>query len=346
MKPIVFLAFATMALLHTTHAQAQGLTAVEGIRVGHAQMEGRPTGCTVVLTPEGTVGGVDVRGAAPGTRETDLLDPVNTVQVVHAVLLTGGSAFGLDAATGVVRFLEEKGVGFETGVAKVPIVPAAVLFDLSVGDDPKIRPDADCGYRASSSASGGVVAEGNVGAGTGATVGKIRGGGRAMKGGIGSAALSMPNGLVVAALIAVNSVGDVIEPSTGEVVAGVRTEDGRGLADARKLLLAGAELLPGLYGEGQNTTIGVIATNAELTKTQANRVAQVAHDGLARSIYPAHTPGDGDTLFVLATGAGRAGDVGTVGALTAEVVALAVVRAVRAAEGLAGYPAAADLSER
>ena len=319
-----------------------GLTAVPGVRVGHHTLSERPTGCTVVLTESGAVAGVDVRGGAPGSRETALLDPVNTVERVHAVVLSGGSAFGLDAASGVVRYLEERDVGFDVGVAKVPIVPAAILFDLGVGGRPDVRPTADCGLRAARAAATGPVKEGSVGAGAGATVGKSAGSGRAMKGGIGTAAIELPGGLVVAALMAVNAVGDVIDPATGEVVAGVRTEDGEGLADARKLLRTGAL---GRGRRGRNTTIGVVATNARLTKSQANKVAQMAHDGLARAIYPAHTPSDGDTIFALATGSweGEA-SASAVGALAAEAVADAIVRAVREASSLEGFPSASDLA--
>lgn len=319
----------------------QGLTAVAGLTVGHHTLAGRPTGCTVVLAGEGAVAGVDVRGSAPGTRETDLLKPENTVDRVQAIVLSGGSAFGLDAASGVVRYLEERGLGFPTRAGRVPIVPAAILYDLAVGGDPKIRPTAECGYRAASAASTGPVAEGNVGAGAGATVGKLAGPGRAMKAGIGTAAIALSNGLVVAALVAVNGVGDIIDPRDGKVVAGVRTEDGRGLADARALLRSGA-LLQGRPGE--NTTIGVVATNATLTKTQATKVAQMAHDGLARAMVPAHTPADGDAIFALATGrlAGEA-NLTLVGALAAEAVADAIVRAAHAATGIPGYPAARDL---
>jgi L-aminopeptidase/D-esterase-like protein len=319
-----------------------GLTAVAGLKVGHFGMAGRPTGCTVVLAEGGAVGGVDVRGAAPGTRETDLLNPVNTVDKVHAVVISGGSAFGLDSAGGVMRYLEERGVGFETGSGKVPIIPAAVLFDLNVGD-PKIRPTADCGYRAAVAATAGAVAEGNVGAGSGATIGKLAGRERAMRGGLGTSSITTPGGLVVAALVVVNTVGDVIDPATGRVIAGVRTDDGKGLADVRTLIRAGALAPPGLFG--RNTTIGVVATNAALTKTQTTRVAQLAHDGLARAISPAHTMFDGDTIFALATGT-RPGepDMLTIGALAADAVADAVVRAVRAARGIPGYPSAADLA--
>jgi L-aminopeptidase/D-esterase-like protein len=319
-----------------------GLTSVSGLKVGHFEMAGRPTGCTVVLAEGGAVGGVDVRGAAPGTRETDLLNPVATVDKVHAVLLAGGSAFGLDSAGGVMRYLEERGVGFETGFGKVPIVPAAVLFDLNVGD-PKIRPAAECGYRAATAATAGAVAEGNVGAGSGATVGKLAGHARAMRGGLGTSSITTPGGLVVAALVVVNTVGDVIDPATNRVVAGVRTADGRGFADVRGLLRSGTLAPPALFG--RNTTLAVVATNAALTKAQANRVAQLAQDGLARTISPAHTIYDGDTIFALATGAQRgAPDMLTIGALAADAVADAVLRAVRAAKGIPGYPSAADLA--
>jgi L-aminopeptidase/D-esterase-like protein len=321
----------------------KGLTAVPGLKVGHHTSPERPTGCTVVLAEAGVVAAVDVRGGAPGTRETELLDPSNTVQRVHAVVLSGGSAFGLDAASGVMRFLEERGAGFDVGVAKVPIVPAAVLFDLAVGDKPHVRPGADSGYRAAQAASDGPVAEGNVGAGAGATVGKIAGFARTMKSGLGSAALARADGLVVAALVAVNAVGDVLDPATGRLIAGVRTEDGRALADARQLLRT-VGFVP-LGRPGENTTIGVVATNAALEKAQARKMAQMAHAGFARTIVPVHTPLDGDTIFALATG-GLAGapDMLTIGALAAEVMAEAVVRAVRAATGLPGLPAARDLA--
>ena len=319
----------------------QGLTTVDGLEVGHHTLAARPTGCTVVLARGGAVAGVDVRGGAPGTRETDLLDPAKTVQEVHAIVLAGGSAFGLDAASGVVRYLSEQDIGYDVGVAKVPIVPAAILFDLGIGDDPTIRPTADCGYLAAGAASTGPVREGNVGAGAGATIGKMGGRGRAMKGGIGSAAITLPDGLVVAALVAVNAVGDVIDPATGQVVAGVRTEDGQGLADARVLVRGGA----GTAGRrGENTTIGVVATNAVLTQAQATVVAQMAHDGFARAIAPSHTPNDGDAIFALSTGSGpERPSLTIVGALAADVMAEAIVRAARAATGIPGYPAARDL---
>ncbi len=315
---------------------------LDGVRVGHYTLEERPTGCTVVLVDAGAVGGVDVRGGAPGTRETDLLDPVNTVSVVHAVVLSGGSAFGLDVSSGVVRYLEELGIGFETGVARVPIVVQAILFDLAVGDDPSVRPDAHCGYEAARTAASGLIAEGNVGAGAGATVGKLRGMTSAMKGGVGVASVTLESGLTVAAIVAVNALGDVVDPSTGRIVAGVRTETGEGMADARKLLRENARPP---NQSGQNTTIGVVITNARLTKSEATKVARMSQDGLARAVVPAHTPWDGDTMFSLATGSLDVdADVLVVGALAADVTAEAILRAVRAARGLEGIPAAADLS--
>jgi L-aminopeptidase/D-esterase-like protein len=330
------------------HPPGAGLTSVSGIKVGHHTLVERPTGCTVVLAEGGAVAGVDVRGSAPGTRETDLLNPINTVEKVHAIVLAGGSAFGLDAASGVVRYLEERGIGFPTGVVPVPIVPAAILFDLSVGNNPKVRPTADCGYRAATSATAGPVAEGNVGAGAGATVGKLAGPGRAMKAGVGTAALALPDGVIVTALAVVNALGDVVDPATGQVVAGVRTPDGLGLADARKLIRAGLPARGRFGGDPvRNTTLCVVATNAVLTKAQATKVAQMAHDGLARTIYPVHTPDDGDTIFALATGTRQQpADLLVVGALAADAVAEAVLRAARMATGIPGYPAARDLRKQ
>jgi L-aminopeptidase/D-esterase-like protein len=328
----------TLAAQQEQETGPTSITDVPGILVGHHTLAERPTGCTVVIAMEGATGGVDVRGGAPGTRETALLDPVNTIQKLHAVVLSGGSAFGLDAATGTVRWLEENGIGFEVAGIRVPIVAGAILFDLSVGDG-RIRPDAECGYRAAESASTAAPAEGNVGAGAGATVGKLAGMGRAMKSGIGTASIRREDGLVVGALIAVNAVGDVIDPSTGRVIAGVRTEDGRGLADARVLVRES-----GASPTSSNTVIGVVATNASLTKAQATKVAQMAHDGLARAISPAHTPWDGDTIFALSTGRGGVdADVLEIGALAAEAVTEAILRAVRAAEGLSDLPSASDL---
>ncbi len=292
----------------------------------------------------GAVAGVDVRGAAPGTRETDLLHPSNLVDRAHAVLLAGGSAWGLDAAAGVMRWLEEQQIGLEVGFGRVPIVPAAVLFDLPVGDA-SIRPDAQAGYQACLAAGGQAPAEGNVGAGAGALVGKVFGLARAMRGGIGSASVTI-DGITVGALIACNALGDVIDPDTGQVIAGARTADGRSLLNIRQAILAGDSPKPLLAGT--NTTIGVIATDAILTMAQAHRLAQVAHDGLARSINPVHALSDGDALFTLGTSqAGKTAGMMVLGTLAAEVTARAVVRAIRAARSTSSgglhWPAACDL---
>jgi L-aminopeptidase/D-esterase-like protein len=308
---------------------------VPGLQVGHFTLSERLTGCSVVLAANGAVGAVDVRGAAPGTRETDLLDPANLVDKVHAVVLSGGSAFGLDAATGVVRWLEEHHMGFDTGHGRVPIVPAAVLFDLPVvreGDKPKARPNAEAGYAACEAASTAPPAAGNVGAGAGACVGKLFGLNRCMKGGIGNASVRV-GPWVVGAMVACNAVGDVIDPATGQVLAGARTADGLRLLDTQRALLAGergSRPLP-----GTNTTIGVVATNATLSKAQAKRLAMSAHDGLARSIRPAHTPLDGDTLFALATGTETGTpDLMLLTVMAAEATALATVDAIGQARGI------------
>jgi L-aminopeptidase/D-esterase-like protein len=335
---VLVLTAAGLPLRAQSPVQNRTLTAVPGIKVGHVTLTERPTGCTVILAEAGATAGVDVRGAAPATRETDLLSPVDTVQQVHAITLSGGSAFGIDSASGVMRYLEEKKIGFAFGGSYVPIVPAASLFDLPLGDG-RIRPDAACGYTAARVATSNPVAEGSVGAGAGATVGKLNGMPGAMKGGIGSAAITTSDGLIVAALVAVNAAGDVIDPATGQVVAGVRGP-GNTLLDARTLLRAGP---PPPAQPRQNTTLGVIATNATLTKTQAARVAQMAHDGFARAIYPAHTANDGDTIFALATGAVAVSDHSRVGALAADVMADAIVRAVREATGVLNIPAVRDL---
>lgn len=302
------------------------ITDVAGLRVGHHVMAGRETGCTVVLCPDGAVGGVDVRGGAPGTRETDLLRPENTVQQVHAVLLTGGSAFGLSAADGVVRWLEAQGAGLPVGPARVPLVPAAVIFDLWHGDL-AIRPDADAGYAACEAATTDTPATGAVGAGAGARVGKLWGPEHAMRGGLGTASLTV-DGITVGALMVVNAIGDVID-TDGRVIAGARGADGqpRGSTDS---LAAG--VLPQRMLPGSNTTIGVVATDAVLGKAQANKLAVLAHAGLARAVDPL-TANDGDTLFALATGrAGRAADLSLLAALGARVVAEAIRQGVRAAQ--------------
>jgi len=325
--------------------EQKGLTEVAGITVGHHTLSERPTGCTVILVDgDGAVGGVSQRGGAPGTRETDLLDPSNMIDKVNAVVLSGGSAYGLDAAQGVVRYLEERNIGWKVGSAGVvPIVPAAILFDLGFGGKPQVRPTADCGYKAAVAASNAAIVEGNIGAGAGATVGKM-GMGRSMKAGIGSASIALPNGLVVAAIVAVNAVGDIIDPTTGSVVAGVRTEDGKSLADVRTLLRSGALMRRPAPRAGENTTIGLVATNARLSKSEVHRVAMMADDGLARAINPSHTVGDGDTVFALATGRwdGEA-NATIVGALAAEAMAEAIVRAAAKAETSNGVPSARQL---
>ncbi len=310
------------------------ITDIPGIRVGHATDLQALTGCTVVLCEQGAVGGVDVRGSAPGTRETDLLRPMNLVERVHAVLLTGGSAFGLAAADGVMRFLEERGVGFPVGAFKVPIVPAAVIFDLMVGEG-SVRPTAEMGYAACRAASAGPVEEGTVGAGTGATVGKLLGPASAMKGGVGTWSLGLPGGLIVGALVVVNAYGDVRDES-GRILAGAQDPSGRFLDTARTLLML--ERVPRLTA---NTTLGVVATNAKLTKEEANKLAQLAHDGLARVITPVHSLYDGDTIFTLGLGEAR-GDLVALGEAAAQVVAVAVQRAVRLARGVPGIRGLAD----
>lgn len=313
------------------------LTAIEGILVGHTTDPVGMTGCTVVLTPGGAVAGVDVRGSAPGTRETDLLRPVNLVERAHAVLLTGGSAFGLAAADGVMRYLEEQGEGFPTGVAHVPIVAAAVLFDLALGD-PGVRPGPEQGYAACRNAGASPVAEGSVGAGTGCTVGKLLGLAHAMRGGLGSSLVRGTGELAVGALVAVNAFGDVFCPETATPLAGLRDPaTGRPGGTLSLLGLATPSL-----GPAASTTLAVVATNAKLSKEGANKVAQMAHDGLARVIRPCHTMYDGDTVFALATGKYEA-DVTVVGALGAEAVALGVARAVRAATAWGPVPAWRDL---
>jgi L-aminopeptidase/D-esterase-like protein len=318
-----------------------GITAVGGLRVGHFADTRRPTGCSVVIFEKGAAAGVDVRGSAPGTRETDLLNPTNSVQKVNAILITGGSAFGLDAATGVMRYLEEQQAGFRVGSIVVPIVPAAVLFDLGVGDS-KIRPDAEAGYKACLAATSGPVAEGNVGAGAGATVGKLMGMKSAMKSGLGTYAVHIGvSKLVVGAMVAVNAVGDVVDYKTGTILAGTRSSDGKTLAGGIKLLRGG-------YGlpvqQGTNTTIGIVATNAAFNKAEITKIAQMAQDGLARSINPVHTAYDGDTIFAASTGTSDIkAEVSSVGAIAAEVLAEAVGRAVRLAKGLPGLPSYSDL---
>ncbi|MEW5828062.1 MAG: P1 family peptidase [Chloroflexota bacterium] len=325
-------------------ALKNSITDIPGIELGHAQDDEALTGCTVVLCRKGAVGGVDVRGGAPGTRETDLLNPLNLVEKVHAVTLAGGSAYGLDAAGGVMRYLEEHKIGFETGAARVPIVPAAILYDLSLGSA-SVRPDAEMGYRAASAASADEARQGNLGAGTGASVGKIFGQANATKAGIGMASMDIGGGVLVAALAAVNVFGDVVDPQTGEILAGARSTKIGPLklgspgyfADTLDTMksFAGRTILN--FATKANTAIGVVATNAKFDKAEATKVAQMAHDGLARAVRPAHTRLDGDTIFALAAGDKNA-DVSLVGAFAAEVFAQAMVNAVRYAAAAGGLP--------
>lgn len=310
---------------------------VPGVKVGQAHDPAGLTGCTVIRVDGGAVCGVDVRGSAPGTRETDLLSPINLVNEVHAVCLSGGSAFGLDAASGVMRYLEEQAIGLNVGVGVVPIVPAAVLFDLALGD-PKARPTADMGYEAAAQASSRPVAEGNVGAGCGATVGKMAGSAAAMKSGLGSHCLTLPSGLSVGAIVAVNAAGNIRDPESGQFIAGARDANGN-ILDLDDLLAQNFAPIP----PGTNTTIAVVATNAKLTKAQATKVAQMAHDGLARCIDPVHTMYDGDTVFALATGSVEA-KVDIVGIQATRALAAAVIRGVKAAKAAGGLPAYEDLS--
>ncbi|HEY9089173.1 MAG TPA: P1 family peptidase [Anaerolineaceae bacterium] len=321
------------------------LTDIPGILVGHAQDMEALTGCTVILCKRGATAGVDQRGGAPGTRETDALRPMHMVQKAHAIVLAGGSAFGLDAASGVMRYLNEQKVGFNTGVARVPIVASAILFDLALGNN-EVRPTAEMGYQACLAASSPNVQQGNVGAGAGASVGKIFGMGQAMKSGIGTASLDVGGGVIVAAIIAVNAFGDVVDQHSGEILAGARTVQTGPVtlgatptfADTLETMktLAGRTILH--FASLQNTVIGVVATNARLNKEEINKVAQMAHNGLALTIRPAHTMLDGDTIFSLATGQ-RAADVNIVGAFAAQAVAAAVMNAVLAAEPAGGLPA-------
>jgi L-aminopeptidase/D-esterase-like protein len=323
------------------------ITDVPGLKVGHHTHTERPTGCTVLICEAGATAGVDVRGSAPGTRETDLLSPINSVQQIQAILLSGGSAFGLDAASGVVRYLEEHNLGFKIGnLGVVPIVPAAILMDLGVGNF-KIRPNADSGYKACLAAGTGPVAEGNVGAGAGATIGKMFGPKFAMKSGLGTASIKIGDtGIVVGALVAVNAVGDVVNPETGKVLAGARDEDGKGFRDSMTAMMNGYRVVA---KNGANTTIGVVATNAPFTKAQMTKIAQMAHDGYARSINPVHTMADGDTIFSMSTGTATVkADVSAIGAIAATVMARAVVRAAMQATSLPelGLPAYRDYSTR
>jgi L-aminopeptidase/D-esterase-like protein len=326
------------------------ITDVPGILVGHSQNEQALTGCTVIICPEGTTGGVDQRGGAPGTRETDLLHPLHLVNHVDAILLGGGSAYGLDAASGVMQYLEEQGRGIDTGPAKVPIVPAAILFDLAIGDA-HVRPDKAMGYQACLNATPSPPAQGNFGAGTGATVGKILGPAQAMKSGIGTASMEIGKGVVVAAIIAVNAFGDILSPEDGAIIAGarflqkgpVKIGSGPVFADTMGIMknMAGRAILE--FAARQNTIIGAIATNAKLNKEEINKVAQMAHNGLAAVVRPAHSMLDGDTIFSLATNKKKA-DVNIVGAYAAQVVTQAIINGVFAAAPVAKIPSAGSIA--
>jgi L-aminopeptidase/D-esterase-like protein len=327
------------------------ITSIAGLRVGHAQDETALTGVTVVLCEAGAVGGVDQRGGAPGTRQTDALTPMHLVDRVHAIVLSGGSAFGLDAASGVVRYLEERGVGFDVRVARVPIVPSAILFDLGIGRA-DIRPGADMGYAACLNASDGYPAEGNVGAGTGATVGKVLGIERAMKSGLGCARIEINASIIVIAICAVNAFGDIIDPSKGEIIAGARKSDrAQPGASPEELFANTLDVMKSMagqatmrFGRREDTVIGVVATNAALSKEGIGKVAQMAQDGLARTVRPAHTMLDGDTIFALSIGDEQA-DVNIVGAFAAEAFAQAVLRAVRTALPAGGLPSISSLAK-
>ncbi len=315
------------------------LTDIESILVGHYTSRKRPTGCTVITAPIPFVAGVDVRGGAPGTRETELLKPENSLDQIDAIFLSGGSAFGLETGTGISRYLEEQGRGFDTRVTRVPIVCGAILFDLLLGDS-RIRPDAESGYESIKAAGSGQVMEGNVGAGAGATIGKMLGAEHAMKGGLGSWSITRPDGLKVGALAVVNSIGDVVDPASGRIIAGARRSDGKGFVGVMEELRKGYQ--PGSPFQ-DNTVLGVVATNAALTKAQCAKIAQMSHDALARCIYPSHMPWDGDTIFAISTGtwaAKRDVEAGIIGALAADVLATSIIRGVLKAESWGDYPAA------
>ena len=323
-------------------SRSGAITDVAGIEVGHTTDRDRGSGCTVVLCRDGAVGGVDVRGSAPGTRETDLLRPTNHVSEVHAVVLSGGSAFGLDSASGAVRFLAERDIGYRAGSVTVPIVPAAILFDIGIARH-RVHPRADDGYAACLNASDGVVEEGSVGAGSGATVAKTLGLDRAIKGGIGTASVDLGGGIMVGAIMAVNAVGGVYDPDSGDLVAGPRNDHG-GMDNPMEALLSGdGTATPPPFGS--STTIGVVATNATLTKEEANKLASIAHDGLALAVRPAHTMRDGDTIFAVATGteSGRA-DMLRLGAAAVVCVGRAIVRGIRCATGFEGIPSLQELT--
>lgn len=325
------------------------LTDVKGIKIGHfSDFEGI-TGCTVILCQDGAVAGVDQRGGAPGSREFALLNPINTVQTVHAVLLSGGSAYGLDAAGGVMQYLEENDIGVNTGVAKVPIVPAAIIFDLGIGN-PKAYPNKENAYTACQTASNDSGEQGSIGAGTGATVGKFLGMGNAVKSGLGMASIDIGKGVIVSALIIVNALGDIIDPKTNKIIAGTRNPDiAKKFIKNQEMFVNSLKLMKSTIGRtvfniasSSNTVIGVVATNAKLTKAQATKVAQMAQNGLARTIRPANTMLDGDTIFALSTGNKKI-NANIVGAFAAEAVEQAILNAVNNATTLGNIPSISEL---
>ena len=320
------------------HMSYNNITDVPGIKVGNAQNLDALTGCTVILTEEGATCGVDVRGSAPGTRETDLLDPINTIDQVHGITLAGGSAFGLEAASGVMDFLEEKNIGVDVGIQKVPIVPSAILFDLAIGDR-TIRPNKEMGYRAAETAKKGSIELGNVGAGCGATVGKILGLDQAMKGGLGSASITLDNGLVVGAIVVVNALGDIRHPKSGKIIAGAINPETNTFLNSEQFLRHNANLF---MQSGTNTTIGVVAVNAQLTKAEAKKISQVSQNALARTIYPTHTTMDGDTIFTVGTGTEKY-PIDLIASLATDVMEQSILRAITEAESVAGLKAWKDI---
>jgi len=327
------------------------ITDIPGIKVGHASDFEGITGCTVVLCEKGAVAGVDQRGGGPGTREIALLNPVNHVEKVHAVMLAGGSAFGLDAASGVMRFLEDNNIGYQTGVAKIPIVPAAILYDLNIGD-PKVRPTPEMGYLACTNASGSSPDQGSIGAGTGATVGKLMGMNRATKSGIGSASIDLGGGVKVGAIVAVNAIGEVIDPGNGNIIAGVRANKATVFEQGKPVFSEALQIMKSIVGktllglaEKANTVIGVVATNAKFDKAACTKLAQMAQNGLVRTIRPANTMHDGDTIFALSTGKKKA-NINIVGAFAAQAVQRAILNAVLEATSLGGVPSISELVEK
>ena len=325
------------------------ITGIPGIKVGHSSDFEGITGCTVILCEDGAVAGVDQRGGGPGTREIALLNPVNHVEKIHAILLAGGSAYGLDAASGVMQFLEENNIGYQTGVARIPIVPAAILFDLNIGN-PKARPTPEMGYIACKNASNVDPEQGSIGAGTGATIGKIMGMANATKSGIGNASINLEDGLKVAAIVAVNAIGDVIDPERGKIIAGVRSNIKKSVREKTESKFSDTlEIMKSPFGrtlfsraEKANTVIGVVVTNAIFNKTSMTKIAQMAQNGVVRSIRPANTMHDGDTIFALSIGKKKA-NINLVGALAAQAVQTAILNAVQNATTLGGIPAISDL---